>query len=1193
MGCSNGNNVIVVDDKKRTKKIKIIPENNTDSEIQIKDDIDQLENHSKKIIYQNIFPDNKDYIYDKIKDYELKNLKDIFYDKFYSKNIDEIYNEKKYLKLKLDKNELNNIISNDKSISLLKEIIIEYIEKIKKNDEMYKIKNLTILIVGRKGVGKTALIEYILNYNCSFENNTKNFQVFKNKNYPYLRLIEFKGIGFERKKNNPETIKKEVINYIKSQEDNNDYNNIIHCIWYCISGTRFEESEIILLKKLKEVYNDNNIPIIVIYTKAVDIIMANTMLEYIKNLNIGISTIKLMAKEDLDPEGKTINPFGKDNLLNLTLKKCTEAFQGKMIYLITNSISIDIKRKIIEKNSSHKIEIFHKIQNDSIKKYDKILNDNKFQDYLKNILKMDIFYLFDAYNDQNKIKKLKYTLDLLHQSNMFSSATYSYEKFYKINLKDSIKDTIKECAKNFLLNQAKTEIKNGNVNIINKRALIDIEKSNDYFFKKNFYFILQKIIIKNFIIDNDNIYYNFFQKIVEDNINNLLTTNNSVKNNLSNCFLTKLEKFCLDKKIKIEIIPFENQDNYLPNQYGIENINFLDYFLDNKLSDDSEPFIFTADKSDEKDLYSLLKEEEEKNINMNFNQYLNTNLNDSLNNKDLLNKFMEKIKHYQGQTELFFESQDDPIYCELMELIKKNIINYFYSNLDNLIIAIKKIFFYKPEFLKSNKTKKSKKLKRKQSMHELESFPLSGLSIENKKDLSPINDELKNIILKEKKDFFINKVIKNKIEKIKLGENYLINHVTVIVIGKSGVGKSTLLNAIFKEPKAKTGAPEIQTKETQIYEPTEKNPFFQIIDTRGIELNKRYGPEKIIEDTLNFIKKHKKNQNDFNNLVHCIWYCLTGSSIENKEIQIINKLINEFKGKIPLIIVYTRMISQSNFNNIKETINQKIKNVNLIPVLAEKVIKTNENEDYYIYNDSNIIKSFGLEELKYKTLELVKNSKRNIFKKIKKNISFNIKKEIKEESNIFEEETINLIIEKFVNNFSQTKNEKEFYDYIIELLETNFRIKNSKQNKMSNESKIALNKMTIIFDEITSCIEFSKLYVKEKIDSILEKKTITFLDAQAIIEKINNHNIPIELKIDNKKLEKIIDNFLTKNFYFVSQKFIIYYSIFLIFIPFAKEINKFTNEIIDYLNTNECKEFYESLYKKKFADFEEKIKINK
>ena len=200
MGCSNGNNVIVVDDKKRTKKIKIIPENNTDSEIQIKDDIDQLENHSKKIICQNIFPDNKDYIYDKIKDYELKNLKDIFYDKFYSKHIDEIYNEKKYLKLNLDKNELNNIISNDKSISLLKEIIIEYIEKIKKNDEVYKIKNLTILIVGRKGVGKTALIEYILNYNCSFENNRKNFQVFKNKNYPYLRLIEFKGIGFERKK---------------------------------------------------------------------------------------------------------------------------------------------------------------------------------------------------------------------------------------------------------------------------------------------------------------------------------------------------------------------------------------------------------------------------------------------------------------------------------------------------------------------------------------------------------------------------------------------------------------------------------------------------------------------------------------------------------------------------------------------------------------------------------------------------------------------------------------------------------------------------------------------------------------------------------------------------------------------------------------------------------------------------------
>ena len=59
------------------------------------------------------------------------------------------------------------------------------------------------------------------------------------------------------------------------------------------------------------------------------------------------------------------------------------------------------------------------------------------------------------------------------------------------------------------------------------------------------------------------------------------------------------------------------------------------------------------------------------------------------------------------------------------------------------------------------------------------------------------------------------------------------------------------------------------------------------------------------------------------------------------------------------------MISKSNFNKMKEQINNKIKDATLIPILAEAVI--NDDEDSY-----NTIKSFGLDNLKNKTLELVK-----------------------------------------------------------------------------------------------------------------------------------------------------------------------------------------------------------------------------
>ena len=54
--------------------------------------------------------------------------------------------------------------------------------------------------------------------------------------------------------------------------------------------------------------------------------MANKMLEYIKNLNIGVSTLKVMAQEDKGPQDQRIEPFGGEKLLNLTLKKMYRSF---------------------------------------------------------------------------------------------------------------------------------------------------------------------------------------------------------------------------------------------------------------------------------------------------------------------------------------------------------------------------------------------------------------------------------------------------------------------------------------------------------------------------------------------------------------------------------------------------------------------------------------------------------------------------------------------------------------------------------------------------------------------------------------------------------------------------------------------------------------------------------------------------
>lgn len=361
-----------------------------------------------------------------------------------------------------------------------------------------------------------------------------------------------------------------------------------------------------------------------------------------------------------------------------------------------------------------------------------------------------------------------------------------------------------------------------------------------------------------------------------------------------------------------------------------------------------------------------------------------------------------------------------------------------------------------------------------------------------------------------------------------------------------------------------------------------------MIDNRGIELNNKHGPDKIIENTINYINHQRNNEgnnlNDFNDLIQGIWYCITGSSIEDKEIEIINKLRGKFRGIIPLIIVYTRMISKSNFNKMKEIINQKIENAVLIPILAEEVKNDEENPN-------NVIKSFGLDELKNKTFELAKKLNGNIFNHLKNKASEYIAQNIYKENNTFEEKTKNLIIESFINNFKETKTENEFFNYIVELLGINFRKNDEQENNMSNKSANELKEMEIIFSDIKTTLHNSKIFIKENIDSILEMRSMNFLDGQAIIEKIKKKRKSNQLKKDKEEFMKIINNFLTDNFYYISQKFILYYLIFLKIIPFIHEIKELSNNIIVNLIENESESFYENLYTKKFEDFEEKIEI--
>ena len=71
--------------------------------------------------------------------------------------------------------------------------------------------------------------------------------------------------------------------------------------------------------------------------------------------------------------------------------------------------------------------------------------------------------------------------------------------------------------------------------------------------------------------------------------------------------------------------------------------------------------------------------------------------------------------------------------------------------------------------------------------------------------------------------------------RVIIGEKKKMGHVNLVIAGKTGVGKSTLINAAFRENIAETGIGRPVTDEMRLYK---KEDFpLRIYDTIGLELD--------------------------------------------------------------------------------------------------------------------------------------------------------------------------------------------------------------------------------------------------------------------------------------------------------------------------------------------------------------------